>query len=109
MQVPHILGLRVENVIQFANSKTDIHSWIPRIKKNRYLQEVIYETLVNLLRFITLANSLIPQEFNEFVKNTVVKSEKHFANKRVMSVDAAPEFVNLFKNSVIVASRFELI
>ena len=54
-------------------------------------------------------NSLLPQEFSEFVRKAVVKREKCYVNKRVMTVDAAPEFIHLFKNSVIVVSKVEVI
>ena len=108
VQVHQILGLRVEDVVKFANSKVDIHSSIPTEKQVSF-KKLFMKHWLNLLRFITLLNSLIPQEFNEFVKKAELKSEKHFVYKRVMSVDAVPEFVNLFKNYVVVESRFELI
>ena len=58
-----------------------------------------------LLWFTILVNSFLPQEFQKFINEAVEKSERHFANKRVMKVDATPEFVHLFKNSTLVASK----
>ena len=58
-----------------------------------------------LLLFAILVNSLLPQEFQKFIIEAVEKSGRHFVNKRVMKVDVTPEFVHLFKNSALVASK----
>ena len=53
-----------------------------------------------------LVNSLILDPFAEFIHSVISKNEKTFVLKRSIKMDVRPEFIQLFKNSTMIASKY---
>jgi hypothetical protein len=51
-------------------------------------------------------NTLIPEEFGKFIEKQVDKNEKKFVAKREMVVDADSKFIELFRKTDLVASKY---
>ena len=48
---------------------------------------------------ISIANTLIPDDFQQFAKNAVNKRERKVIKKKKLSIDVLSEFIQLFKNT----------
>ena len=88
--VPQLKGLRVEDLLKFAEENIDIKGYLPDYE---------YRKLPNRQWLCNMLNTLIGEKFKLYMKNVMKERVKHFINKRKMSVKDLPKFINIFKKS----------
>ena len=89
-KVPHYKNLTVSKILRFARSKGDINKYIPDYKYNK---EPNREWLWNVI------NTLIPEEFSEFVSRNIALRKNELIKSQNLSITAMPEFISIFKTS----------
>ena len=52
-----------------------------------------------------IVNSLIPQEFSEFIKEKMNERESKYVEKRNMKLEVLPEFHQLFEETTTISSK----
>ena len=95
IKVPHYKGLNVRDLLRFASSKVNIKDYLPDYK---YIKEPNREWLCNVI------NSLIQEEFHEFIQEKVDKRRKELIKSQNLGIAIKPEFEALFANSNAVST-----
>ena len=90
IQVPQYKGLRVWDIIKFAQTKMYI---------DRYLPDYEYKKEPNRTWLCNVINSVIPDDFREYVSEKVRVRKLSLINSQNLCVKVKPEFLNIFKNS----------
>ena len=90
VKVPQYKGFKVSDILKFTVTKTNI---------NKYLPEYDYPKEPNREWVCNIVNSLIPEEFQYFIKHKeeIRKREILMSNNLKMKIN--PEFLNIFKSS----------
>ena len=78
----------------FPNSKTS----------QSYQKENEFAMLINTNRKNNIVNSLIPEEFKEYIMKKIDENEQECAIKKKMEVPVVSEFYNLFNKSKLMLS-----
>ena len=73
IQVPQYDGLRVKDLVKFAESETDIDSYLPKYEYNKE---------PNRLWLYNLINTLIPEKFKEFINSRIKKRNKELIESK---------------------------
>ena len=89
-KVPQYRGLKVKNLLRFAESKLNITKFLPEYFNNKEPNE---DWLWNLI------NILIPKEFKLFVDQSIDTRNKEFIDTQNLQVNAKDEFIEIFKLS----------
>ena len=77
MQVPHINGLRIADIIAFAKDHFDIESYLPSFKDPNKLPDRSWVCNIGKkIQNISIVNTIIHKEFKEFVIAKVQENEK---------------------------------
>ena len=100
MKVPHIRGLRVSDLIEFAEQHVEIKSYLPEYKTERFpsrqwVWNMSKEMDYNFYKVATL----VGKEFKEYVKQMMEDQEKEYISKRNTKFKILPEFASLIKKS----------
>ena len=90
IQVPQYKGLRVKDLLNFAESEFEIHDFLPKYDYNK---EPNREWLCNLI------NSLISDKFKEFINIEIKRRNKELITNQNLGISARPEFIEIFRNS----------
>ena len=88
-------GLTVRDIIKFAKTKIDINSYLPDYE---YLKETNREWLWNVV------NSLIPNEFQKYIKIWEEKRREELLQSSNLAIRVKPEFLDIFKSSQSVST-----
>ena len=104
-----IKDLNVNEIIKFGRRVWEIDKYLPKLDKKPPLRQW-FCTVGNLcISFICLVNTLAHEEFKKFIKSRLEKREKEIVMMKNIHVNAAPEFVELFRNSKLRSSMFALL
>ena len=95
--VPQVKGLTVPEILEFAKSKWDILDYLPEHSDCRLLNRVFLWNIIN---------SLIPDEFDYFVKENLADREKKMIDKRRLAVTILPEFIKIFQESKNISCKY---
>ena len=87
-------GLRVHEILSFAEEKISIAQYFPEYE---YAKEPSREWLWNVV------NSLIPKEFKVFVDEQVILRKESIVKNQNLHITAKNEFVEIFKASKAVS------
>ena len=83
-------GLTVSEIIKYARSKWNIFDYLPEHMDCRWPNR---DFLCNVV------NTVIPDEFELYVKGVLDSREKKMIKQRKLGVSILPEFVKIFKES----------
>ena len=64
-----------------------------------YLPEYLYDKIQNREWVCNVVNSLIPQEFKEFIDKKVKERKQSIIKSQNLGANIMPQFVNIFKTS----------
>ena len=95
VKVPHIKGLDVASILEFACNITDI---------KRYLPEYDYQKEPNRDWVWNLVNTLLHDELQEFLSNKMTSREDDLIKPQILQVRAIPEIVDILKISKAVST-----
>ena len=95
IKVPHYKRLNVRDLLRFASSKVNIKDYLPDYQ---YIKEPNREWLCNVI------NSLIQEEFHEFIQEKVDKRREELIKSQNLGITIKPEFEALFANSNAVST-----
>ena len=95
IKVPQYRGLYVRDLLKFAASIVDIKMYLPDWEYNK---EINREWLCNLI------NTLIKDEFQEYVRIKVEKRKMELIVNQNLGIRAKPEFINIFRKSQAVST-----
>ena len=95
IKVPHYKGLKVRDIVNFARTKVDITSYLP---VNDYDKEPNRERIWNIV------NSLIPNEFQKFIKQKEDERRKELLQSSNLAMRIKPEFLDIFKFSQAIST-----
>ena len=104
-RVPQIEGLRVSDMIKFAREHIDIDIYLPKFSQHMQWERKWLANLNKLRYKHHTVNSLIPDEFNEFVMRAIEKREDSYIEKNNIRMNVKPEFVNLFRDANTTSSN----
>ena len=85
----------MRDIIKFAKTKIDINSYLPDYE---YLKESNREWLWNVV------NSLIPNEFQKYIKIWEEKRREELLQSSNLAIRVKPEFLDIFKSSQSVST-----
>ena len=89
IQVPQYEGLYVKDIIKFAKTKIRIEEYLPEFE---YHKDPNRQWLCNLI------NSLIPEDFQDFIDNKVKLRRQSIIKQQNLKMIINPDFVNIFKS-----------
>ena len=95
IKVPHYKGLKVRDIVNFARTKVDITSYLPVYD---YDKEPNREWIWNIV------NSLIPNEFQKFIKQKEDERRKELLQSSNLAMRIKPEFLDIFKSSQAIST-----
>uniref|UniRef100_A0A7S3JAA4 Uncharacterized protein n=1 Tax=Euplotes harpa TaxID=151035 RepID=A0A7S3JAA4_9SPIT len=95
IKVPHLEGLRVSDILQFARRSFNM---------NQFLPEFSYDKEPNRDWLCNLVNTAVEEKFKNFISEQRKKREQKIIAHKNLAVDALPEFVNIFKKSTEVST-----
>ena len=95
IKVPHYKGLKVRDIVNFARIKVDITSYLPVYD---YDKEPNREWIWNIV------NSLIPNEFQKFIKQKEDERRKELLQSSNLAMRIKPEFLDIFKSSQAIST-----
>ena len=95
IKVPQYKGLTVSDILKFAATKTYI---------NRYLPEYNYAKEPNREWVWNLVNSLIPDEFQRFIKKREEERRKEILVSNNLAIKVKPEFLDIFRSSQAIST-----
>ena len=95
VKVPQIKGLEVANILSFASMHTDVHKYLPEYE---YKKEPSRDWIWNLV------NTLINDEFQEYIQDKVCKRESELIKNKNLKVCATPEIIDIIKRSKAVST-----
>ena len=76
MQVPHINGLKISDIITFAQNHFEIETYLPSFKDPNKLPDRSWVCNIGKqIRNIIIVNTIIHKEFKEFVLTKVQENE----------------------------------
>ena len=104
IKVPQIPGLRLPDIIDFAEKHIDIHSCLNTRPSDTH-QDNGFVTLVWLSCLILAVATLAQKEFKEFIRSAIELQDVEFTKKRNTSFEALPNFVSLLKNTNSLSSK----
>ena len=90
IKVPQYEGLTVKQILAFAQQHAEIQT---------YLLEYQYDKIPNREWVWNVVNSLIPQEFKEFIDKKVKERKQNIIKSQNLGANIMPQFVNIFKTS----------
>ena len=92
-------------MIDFANSKIEFNKYIPNISDHMQHDRKWIINMSNLMTMIIiLVNSLIPDDFDVFVKKAMHEREEKYISKKSIRMNIKPEFVQLFRGAQTTSS-----
>ena len=95
IKVPQYNGLKVRDLIRFAESKFSIDKFLPEYS---YHKEPNREWLCNII------NTLVNDEFKNFIQEKIDKRNKELIKTQNLGVSAKQEFIDIFKRSKAIST-----
>ena len=95
IKVPQYKGLKVSDILKFAATKTNINIYLPEYD---YPKEPNREWVCNIV------NSLIPEEFQYFIKHKEEIRRREILMSNNLGMKVNPEFLSIFKSSQAVST-----
>ena len=106
IKVPQIPGLRLPDIIDFAEKHIDIHSFLPEYRTFRYpSRQWVWNIGMAFSRLILAVATLAEKEFREFIKSRMDQQEAEFSKNRNTNFKALPNFVSMVKDNHILSSK----
>ena len=90
IKIPQYKGLTVKDIIKFAETQVDVHSYLPDYE---------YDKVPNREWLCNIVNTLIPKDFKEYVDQKVLERKESIYKSQNLNTMIKPEFVEIFKNS----------
>ena len=90
IRVPHLEGLRVKDILHWARERVEIDRYIPNYE---------YQKEPNREWFVNLVNTLLEEEFKEFINDKWRARELKVIKNKNLGITAKNEFVEIFRNS----------
>ena len=103
--VPKIEGLRVPDLIKFANGKWDIQSYLPILSKNMMSDR---KWLVNVGRLMVNndhSQYFDTRRFHGLVKEALDKRQQKYEKEKGIQMNIKKEFIELFQNTSSTSSK----
>ena len=100
IQVPHLPGLKINDILSFAREKLEIDQYLQKFKQQDKTPDRTW--LCNLSKHMwqkLIVHTLFPQEFKKFVMDGVRKSELVHIKKKNYEIEISSEFSAIFKES----------
>ena len=95
VRVPHLEGLRIKDILSWARERIDI---------DRYIPDYDYQKEPNRELFVNLVNTLLEEEFKEFIRAKLRARETKVIKNRNLGITAKDEFIEIFKHSKSVST-----
>ena len=90
IRVLHLEGLRTKDILQWARERVDI---------DRYIPDYEYQKEPNREWFVNLVNTLLEEDFREFINDKWRSRERKVINNKNLGITAKEKFIEIFKNS----------
>ena len=88
--VPHLKGLAITELIEFARVHFEVDKYIPDYE---------YDKKPNRNWIWNIINSVCQVEFQKYIEKKISERVKHMVKMKSFNVKALPEFVNIFQSS----------
>ena len=93
-------------MIDFTNSKINFDKYLASISKNmQHDRKWLMKLSMFFLHSSSIVNSLIPDEFNEFINEAMKNREETYIKKQSINMKVKLEFAQLFKNAGVTSSN----
>ena len=90
IKVSHYKRLTVKDIIEFAETQVDVHSYLPDFE---------YDKAPNREWLWNIVNTLIPSEFKDYIEQKVIEKKVSIYKSQNLCTMIKSEFVEIFKNS----------
>ena len=90
IKVPHLQGLRVKDILNWARERVEI---------DRYIPDYDYQKEPNREWFLNLVNTLLEDDFKDFINDKWRAREQKVIKSKNLGVTVQNEFIEIFKNS----------
>ena len=87
--VPHLKGLTIADLLQFARNHVQIDDYIPSYE---YSKNPNRDWICNII------NTACQAEFQKFIEQKIFERSKHVITKKSMNVKVLQEFCNIFES-----------
>ena len=88
--VPHLKGLTIKDLLEFARTQVEVDIYIPDYE---------YDKTPNRNWIWNVINTLCQEEFQKFIDKRLSESVKHRIRMKSFNIKALPEFINIFQSS----------
>ena len=88
--VPHLKGLTIKNLLEFAKTQIEIDMYIPDYE---------YDKTPDRSWIWNVINTLWQDKFRKFIDDKISERVKHSINMKSLNIKALPEFINILKSS----------
>ena len=106
VRIPHIKGLRVADIIEFAKKHIDIMTYLPEYKTERYpSRSWIWNLGILIILKTWIVATLTGDKFKKFVEEKMQEQEAEYARDKKTKFSALPEFISLIKESKILSRK----
>ena len=106
IKVPQIPGLRLPDMIDFAEKHIDIHSFLLEYRTFRYSsRQWVWNIGMAFSHLILAVVTLAEKEFREFIKSRMNQQEAEFSKNRNTNFKALPNFVSMIKDTYVLSSK----
>ena len=95
VNVPQYEGLRVRDLIKFAEREFEIHKFLPDYD---YHKEPNRDWLCNII------NTVISDKFKEFINEKTMERNKKLVESQNLKINADRYFIDIFKNSKAIST-----
>ena len=105
--LPHVEGLRTENLLEFLINDCEGLDFLPAKYENINLYRDWVGNICMLIWFYnTIGNSLQTILFGDYVEDKLYRRQQHITQNKWLSIQVLPKFVKLFDSSHMVSSKF---
>ena len=88
--VPHLKGLTIKDLLEFAKTQIEIDMYTPDYE---------YDKTPNRSWIWNVTNTLWKNKFRKFIDDKISERVKHTINMKSLNIKALPEFINILKSS----------
>ena len=100
IEVPHIEGLRIPEILEYAEEHCEIGNYLPDTNERSTHPESRSEILASLTEFLfNIVYSLLGDRFKQFVNNKIMESNNKLDDRKGNKFSVLPSMAKVFADS----------
>ena len=101
IKVSQLKSLTINEIFYFDETKADIKSYVSEYYYKSPNRDWFWNICksVNKLFWFIIVNTLIEDDFRQFIKNNQIEREKYYVEKKELKIKVVPEIASILKSS----------